>query len=337
MAKKITIRDLASAAGVSVTTVSQILNGKGNRFSKATQEKVLHLRDELGYVPDFNARNLILRSSKTIGVLVPNLNNPFFSTFIHGVDTTARKKGFIALVFGANHEEDLERFYLRQLMERSVDGFIIASASITAKTIDDLLKPWHSPYVLFDQNGNRAGDRLEVDDYAGGKKAAEYLVKMGHRKIVMLHPKEPTINVNNRLKGFTDGLHDAGIDFDPDRDIVSAKLTKAGGYEQTDAVLAKHPTVVFSANDEMAIGLMRGLHERGLKVPDDISVMGYDNIDFDEYVTPKLTTIEQPMHQIGEEATNMLIKRVQNPDMELQTVHLPVKLVTRDSVKNLKK
>ena len=335
MAKKITIRDLASAAGVSVTTVSQILNGKGDRFSKATQEKVLHLRDELGYVPDFNARNLILRSSKTIGVLVPNLNNPFFGTFIHGVDITARKEGFIAIVFGANHEVDLERFYLRQLMERSVDGFIIASASITAKTVDDLLKPWHTPYVLFDQNENRAGDRLETDDYQGGHQAAAYLARQGHQKIVVLHPKLPTININNRLKGFVDGLGEAGVTFDAKQWIVPAELTKAGGYQATADVLSKKPTAVFAENDEMAIGLMRGLHEQGLSVPDDISVMGYDNIDLDEYVMPQLTTIEQPLHKIGETATKMLIKRLKNPSMDWQKVKLAVKLVERDSVKHL--
>ena len=122
MANKITIRDLAKQAGVSVTTVSQILNGKGQRFSEQTREKVLTLKKQLNYVPDFNARNLIMRSSKTIGVLLPNIANPFFAAFVKGIQKATRQAGFMPLIFSADHEEDQERYYLQRLVERSVDG-----------------------------------------------------------------------------------------------------------------------------------------------------------------------------------------------------------------------
>lgn len=336
MNKKVTIRDVAKKAGVSVTTVSQILNGKGQRFSKQTREHVLKLRDQLNYVPDFNARNLILHSSKTIGVLVPSMSNPFFSSFIQGVQDQCRTREMMPLVFGANHDEKLERYYLTQLVARSVDGLIIASSTITTKTIDEILRPVRLPYVLFDQNGSRGGDRLEVDDYQGGKLAANHLTSLGHQHIVVVMPDDATANVTQRLAGFVARMDENHVPFSPANDIVSASLTKRGGYEATAAVIEKKPTAVFAANDEIAIGLMRGLREHGLKIPDDLSIMGYDGIDLDEYVTPALTTVQQPTHQIGVEAAQMLFTRIDNSEVDLQRAFLPVHLIQRQSTAQLK-
>lgn len=336
MKKKVTIRDVAREAGVSVTTVSQILNGKGQRFSKQTREHVLKLRDKLNYVPDFNARNLILHSSQTIGVLVPSVTNPFFSSFVQGVQEQCRSREMMPLVFGANHDEKLERYYLTQLVARSVDGLIIASSTITTKTVDEILRPVHLPYVLFDQNGSRGGDRLEVDDYQGGKLAAQHLTSLGHQRVVMVMPNDATSNIHQRLAGFVAGMEEAHVAFDPERDVVAAELTKRGGYLATRSVLRKQPTAVFAANDEIAIGLMRGLREQDVTVPDDISVMGYDGIDLDEYVSPELTTVQQPIHQIGVQSVQMLFKRIDDGDAELQRVFLPVKLIARQSTAQLK-
>ena len=334
MNNKVTIKDLAEAAGVSVTTVSQILNGKGSRFSKKTQDKVIKLKDQLHYVPDFNARNLILRSSKTIGVLVPNIGNPFFSTFFRGIQKVCREAQYIPIVFSASNDETSEKYYLGNLVERSVDGLIIASSSVTADTIDSILKPNRIPYLLFDRNQTHDnGDRLQVDDYQGGQLAAAHLAELGHQKIVGVFPKNPTGNLRNRLNGFIDGLLKAGIYFSQQTDVVYAPLTKLGGYQHTEEVLAKQPTAVFCDNDELAIGLYRGLHERGINIPDDLSVVGYDNIDLDEYVTPKLTTVEQPILELGETSARLILNRINNINMPRQLVNVPVKLIERSSTK----
>lgn len=335
MKHKVTIRDLAKAAGVSVTTVSQILNGKGQRFSKQTQQRVLELRDKMNYVPDFNARNLIMRSSKTIGVLVPNIGNPFFSTFIKGVQAATREAGFIPLIFSANHEEKLERYYLSRLIERAVDGLIIASSTITTDTIEQLLDPNGIPYLLFDQNDASGGDRLLVDDYQGGYFAAEHLAKLGHQKIVGVMPENITVNLHHRLQGFSDGLRKNGVSFDMQNDVICSELTKYGGYVSTAEVLKHQPTAVFTANDEMAIGLYRGLAEQGVRIPEDISVIGFDDIDLAEYVTPKLTTIHQPIREMGEATTKLLFNRIKNPDTPVQTSYFGVELIERDSTKQV--
>lgn len=331
MNHKITIRDLAKAAGVSVTTVSQILNGKGARFSVATRDRVLALKEELNYVPDFNARNLILRSSKTIGVMIPNIANPFFAAFIKGVQEATRQAGFMPLIFSADHETDQERYYLERLVERSVDGLIIASASVTHDTIDELLKPRQIPYLLFDQNELADGDRVAVDAAQGGYLVAQHLLSLGHRRISLLFPARPTANIREREAGFVRGLREAGLAFDRERARVTGALSKRGGYLATEAVLATQPTAVFAANDEMAIGLYRGLAERGLQVPEDLSVVGFDDIDLAEYVNPQLTTVSQPIEEIGIRVAELLVHRIKHPEAAPTKTILPVKLVVRDS------
>lgn len=330
MTRKVTIRDLAEAAGVSVTTVSQILNGKGERFSIETRQRVHQLQEDLGYVPDFNARNLIMKSAQTIGVLVPNLGNPFFSMFIRGVQQTSRERHFIPLIFGANHDEQLESYYLQELIKRAVDGLIIASASITGEAIDNILKKNGIPYLLIDQNGGPSVDRIRVDDEQGGQLAARHLLALGHQRIVVVMPEHPTQNLRIRLAGFKAQLVDQQIPL-ADSAVITSPMTKLGGYQATAAVLAQHPTAVFAINDETALGLMRGLHEQGVRVPDDISVLGYDDIDLDEYVVPKLTTIHQPVVTMGQQATELLINRVQNQRQPAQMVDLPVTLKQRES------
>lgn len=330
MTRKVTIRDLAEAAGVSVTTVSQILNGKGERFSIETRQRVHQLQEDLGYVPDFNARNLIMKSAQTIGVLVPNLGNPFFSMFIRGVQQTSRERHFIPLIFGANHDEQLESYYLQELIKRAVDGLIIASASITGEAIDNILKKNGIPYLLIDQNGGPSVDRIRVDDEQGGQLAARHLLTLGHQRIVVVMPEHPTQNLRIRLAGFKAQLVDQQIPL-ADSAVITSPMTKLGGYQATAAVLAQHPTAVFAINDETALGLMRGLHEQGVRVPDDISVLGYDDIDLDEYVVPKLTTIHQPVVNMGQQATELLINRVQNQRQPAQMVDLPVVLKQRES------
>ncbi|GEO73570.1 ribose operon repressor [Levilactobacillus namurensis DSM 19117] len=330
MTRKVTIRDLAEAAGVSVTTVSQILNGKGERFSLDTRRRVHQLQEEMGYVPDFNARNLIMKSAQTIGVLVPNLGNPFFSMFIKGVQSASRQRQFIPLIFGANHDEKLESYYLQELIKRAVDGLIIASASITGEAIDNILKKNGIPYLLIDQNGGPSMDGVRIDDDRGGQLAAQHLLAFGHRRIAVVMPQNATQNLRIRLAGFRQALAQAQVTL-TDSDIILSPMTKLGGYQATAAVLKQHPTAVFAINDETALGLMRGFHERGIRVPQDISVLGYDDIDLDEYVVPRLSSVHQPVVTMGEQATELLINRIHNRRQAAQVVALPVDFRQRES------
>ncbi|GAX03583.1 ribose operon repressor [Secundilactobacillus pentosiphilus] len=332
MAQKVTIRDLAEAAGVSVTTVSQILNGKGDRFSNDTRDRVLKLQEKLGYVPDYNARNLIMGSTQTIGVLVPNLANPFFSMFIKGIQQVAQSHHFVPIIFDANQNQKLQSMYLEELIKRAANGLIIASATLDANDIDRILTRNGIPYLLFDQNDAQIGDRVWVDDYKGGQMAANYLLSQGHRRISLLVGQDITHNIQQRISGFRAGMAKYHLTL-ADEMVVQTSMTKLGGYQATATVLAKKPTAVFCINDEMAIGLYRGVQEQGIKIPDDLSIMGYDDIDLADFVTPKLTTIHQPAFEMGQVATELLIERLNNPRLAHQDKQLPLELITRDSVK----
>lgn len=332
MGKKVTIRDIARLAGVSVTTVSQILNGKGARFSKETQNRVLKLRDQYGYVPDFNARSLILRkSSSMIGVLVPDISSPFFGTFVKGVQQVAQHEKMIPLIFSANRDPELEQSYLSQMISRSIDGLIIASVTMTTATIDRLIGSRDIPYILFDKNYAQRGTRVLTDDYRGGSLAAQHLVDLGHQRLVVLRPQQQSENFTQRMKGFYDTLEKNDIHLDQEHDVVIEPLSRPGGYAATDAVLKSDATAVFAGNDDMAIGLLRGLAEHGVKVPQQLSVIGYDDIYMDEYVSPRLTTVQQPILDLGTGAAKLLLSKIHDEHATEQVRRFPVELVVRDS------
>lgn len=331
MSKRVTIRDIARLAGVSVTTVSQVLNGKGKRFSKKTREKILQLRDQYQYVPDFHARSLIMKENvNTIGVLVPRISEPFFGTFVEGVQHVASQQRLIPLIFSANRDPKLEKEYLEQMIERSIDGLIIASARMTTDMISQVLSSHEIPYILFDRNYEQEGTRVQTDDYHGGRLAAEHLIKLGHKHFCYLGVDQLTENFKQRLAGFRDALlaNDRELN---DANILHAPLSREGGYAAAKAVVKTGATAVFTANDDMAMGLLRGLRELNVRVPEDISVVGYDDIALDEYVYPQLTTIHQPIFDLGVGAAKILLKRINHQQVDEQVAKFPVRLVSRES------
>lgn len=336
MTHKTTIKELASAAGVSVTTVSQILNGKSNRFSSDTIDRVRHLQEKLNYVPNFNARNLILNDAKSIGVVVPNIGNPFFSSFINGIQKVSREFEYLPFNFSGANDSKLEEYYVEQLIARGTNGLIIASSSITKNTIDGILKKNQIPYLLMDQNPLSDGDQVRTSDKIGGHLVAEYLLQKGHKKIAIVAPEDSTDNIDLRITGFKEELQSQHLDSDKILTVIETKLTKQGGFDAAEAVAASDVTATFALNDEMAIGLYRGLKQIGLRIPQDMSVIGYDGIDIGAYVEPELTTIQQPIAKMGELATQLLINRINNSALAQQVVELPVRLIKRGSVSSPK-
>lgn len=334
MTKKVTITDLAKRANVSVTTVSQILNGKEQRFSQKTVAKIKALQLEMGYVPDFNAQSLISRSGKTIGVIVPSINNPFFAEFNHGIDSYSASKGYTPLIFGSNNSPQVESRYLVEAIRRAADGMIIASAVSDVKETDKLLRQNGLPYLLIDRNPPVKGDLVDVQNKQGGQIVADYLHENGHHKIILVAPKDLTLNMELRIAGFKEKMKELGVDFSDDQ-IVHTELSMAGGYQITEKVLAAQPTAVFALNDELAVGLNRGFAEHDVRVPEDVSLIGYDNIDLAAYTIPSLTTMNQPAFEMGETAARLIIDRIENSDSDLQRVTLPIRLVKRNSVKKI--
>lgn len=331
MGSKTTIKDLANEAGVSITTVSLILNGKGEKFSEKTRKKVLELQKKLKYVPNFNAKNLMTKDAKSIGILVPNIGNPFFSMFISGLQKAAIKNDFLPITFSAGNEPELESYYLRNMITRSMTGMVIASSAVTVDTVRETLKYNEIPYLLMDQTLLSEGDQIRTDDIEGGRLAANHLLKLGHKKIDVLLPENPSANHKLRINSFLSELRKAQINTQKYVQIINAPLSRKGGCLAANEIIKSEATAVFAINDEMALGLYAGLRKNGISIPEQISVLGYDDVDLDEFLNPPLTTIHQPIEQMGELAMKLLINRISNPEIEQQIIKLPVELVVRGS------
>ena len=327
--KKITIKDVAKQSGVSIATVSQILNGNDQKFSPKTVEKVLAAKDVLNYEPDYFARRMIMKKSKTIGVLVPDITNPFFSTLVRGIEGVLYRENFVTMFCNADLDTKKETVYLEELSRRGVDGYIIASSAISNQAINDSLRKKNLPYIVLDQKKAEGfSDAVLTDDFTGGKLAGEHLSQLGHQKAAVVLPEDATENIQTRLAGFQEIY--------PDAILIRGDLTKNGGRQAAKEIIKTEATAIFAINDELAFGLYLGLADLNKKSPQDYSVIGYDNIDMCEYVTPQLTTIAQPIYELGQTTARLLLERIEQPEKHWEEKTLPVQLIQRFSTAHLK-
>lgn len=327
--KKVTIKEVAKRAGVSITTVSQILNGNNEKFTRKTVDKVMEAKTELNYEPDYFAQRMIVKKSKTIGVLVPDITNPFFGQLLRGVEKVLYRENFVSMFCNADLDEQKESDYLEELSRRGVDGFIIASSAISNQAIMETLRKKDIPFIVLDQKKAEGfSDAVLTDDFRGGKLAAQHLVELGHQKVAVVMPKKAPDNIQKRLAGFRKIF--------PEAKVINSELAKIGGRSAAAQIVGNDITGIFAVNDEIAFGLYLGLNEAGKRIPEDYSIIGYDNIDMCEYVTPQLTTIAQPVFELGQTTAELLLERIKEPEKEWEEKMLPVHLVNRQSTKNIK-
>lgn len=333
--KKITIKDVAKHSGVSIATVSLILNGNEEKFSAKTVEKVLASKDILGYQPDYVARQMITKETKTIGVLVPDITNPFFNTLMRGIEDVLYKQNFVTILCNADSDHQKEIEYLAELARRGVDGFIIATSAVSTTAINENLKKQNRPFIVLDQKKAEGfSDAISTDDFRGGYLAGTHLLHLGHQSIALVYPQNPPENVYRRIEGFKHALDFYQLSHD-NLLLLPTHFSKNGGYQVVPTILNSSATAIFALNDELAFGIYRGLEEHGKKIPEDYSVIGYDNVDMCEYVKPKLTTIAQPIFELGQSAAQLLLARIQSPEKELSEKLLPVELKKRASTKRV--
>lgn len=326
MAKKASIKDVAALAGVSPTTVSQVINKKNDHFPEETIERVMDAVRQLGYVPNQSAKSLRGGGNPLIGVMVPSLRNPFFSDLMQSMQNHAHN--LADLVFISVDDDEIEQGLLKML-ERGVNGLVIARMLPNALEVDRYLQKQGIPYVVLDQiNDSNISDHVKTDEFTGGQVVARHLVELGHKKIALLHPDVMTTNMLERISGFT-----AVIDEQADVEIIeiATKLSKHGGLAIANKVAASGATAAFTLNDEMGIGLLRGLKNGGVRVPEDISVIGYDNTDYAEFTVPSLTTVTQAVWRMGQLALDMVLARLKDPALPMQEEILDVRLIQRES------
>ncbi|MFB5084965.1 LacI family DNA-binding transcriptional regulator [Symbiobacterium thermophilum] len=307
---KVTIRDVARRAGVGVATVSRVLNGTG--YVKAeTRERVLAAAAELGYVPSQLARGLVRRLSGTVGLVVPDITNPFFPLITRGVEDAASEAGYTVFLCNTDNDPVLEAQDVRKLREHRVDGIIFVGTTERRELVDQLLAD-DIPVVVMDRQLEHADvDTVTVDNVAGAQAACRHLIELGHRRIAHAAGHQSTRTGQDRCQGYRMALEEADIPYDP-ACVTWGDFTFESGFRVGQVLLglSPRPTAVFAGNDLIALGVIRAAEEAGLSVPDDLSVVGFDNIQMAALVRPGLTTVRQPAREMGRLAMTMLLERI---------------------------
>lgn len=330
------IRDLAKKTGLSITTISQILNNKGDRFSDETKKIVFDTVKKMNYKPNYYAKNMIKNDTETIGMIVPEVTDPFFSLVVKGVEDYLEEKGYSLILCNSSHDPNREKKYIEKFIYRKVEGVIIASPNKISKETLGMLNEHNTPYLLLDRNLNEnLGSKVLVDEEAGVSRAISYLVKMGHRKIGILASDNQYYNLTNRLEVYLKCMEQNNIHV-PENWISQGILTFNGGYLAAKNLLENASvTAIFAENDQLAVGAYSAIYEKGLKIPDDISIIGFDGIDISKYLTPPLTTVSLPIYDIGKNAAVTLMNQIKNPDCEKKNVLLKTNFIIRKSVKEI--
>jgi LacI family transcriptional regulator len=327
------IYEVAELAGVSLATVSRVINpGSGARVSEKTREKVLAAMRQLGYRPNSIAQSLATRSSNAVGVLVSELHGPFFGAMLSAVEQTLKSAGKFVLVAAGHNDEAQEREAVRFLVSRNCDALIVHAERLPDKFLVD-----HdhntTPLVVMNRKVRGLGDHcFSLNNELGGYLATRALLKHKHRRIAYVSGPLDWGDAKQRLAGHRRALAEAGVKYD-ERLLIEGDYHETGGQEALNTLFAKGVpfTAVVCANDEMAAGAMAAAHERGLELPRELSIVGFDDAPISRYVYPKLTTIHYPIADMGHMAARWVLKHVYEQDLDVQQAFEP-KLVERESV-----
>lgn len=329
------MRDVARQAGVSIKTVSRVVNCQGE-VSAETRQRVLAAIDALNFRPSKVARALVMQRTDTVGLLLGDISNPFFAEVARGVLNTAQAEGYEVFLCNSDYDPQLEIQALHSLADHNVGGTIIFPCWQNQEKLKALANP-DRPLVVVNRsfNGPTAGLAFVRSDIRGGARmAVNYLLDRGHTAIAMVAGRATPLHAMERVQGFRQALADRGLPVSDDW-IVSASppVDIERGYQATQALLARHPevTAIFAYNDLIALGAIQACKELGRRIPDDLAVVGFDDIGFARMVQPPLTTINIDKYELGRQAVIRLLEMLAEPDTEFPPIDLKVELVVRHS------
>jgi LacI family repressor for deo operon, udp, cdd, tsx, nupC, and nupG len=329
----VSIRQVARQVGVSTATVSRALE-RPHVVAEATRQKIMAAVAKLGYTPNFQARQLRTRKSHMILVLVPDIGNPFFSEIIKGMEQVAHTRGYSLLLGDTHDDTEREHHYGSRVMARQADGVITLSARIPFRNARELISKGTLPPTVnaCECLENAPVPTVQIDNAAAAEKMTHFLLDLGHRRVAFVTgPLASRLSVD-RLKGYRKALKTAGIEEKKELIFNGDFLAESGAVAAEKFLgLRSAPTAVFCSNDEMALGLIRTLKAKGLRVPEDMSVAGFDDIPLARYFDPPLTTILQPKLDIGRESMKILCDMLDGRQPAQQDHTLPYQLVVRDS------
>ncbi|MBS4536770.1 LacI family DNA-binding transcriptional regulator [Clostridium sp. D2Q-14] len=328
----VTIKDIARIANVSIATVSKVINGKDSDLSEKTIENVKRIIEEENYSPNSLARSMITKKTKTIGLIIPDVSNPFFTDLTRGAEDIANKRGYS--IFYCNTDDDLDKEirYINNLIEKQVDGIALSGAIVRDKRRERNINI-NVPIVSLDREVYFKGiqGNIEVDNFNGAYEAVNYLIEIGHKSILFLSGQLDIRPSKKRLEGYKKALKDNDIPFDEDLVIVG-EFSSDFGYKIMNEMQLKDDTkAIFCGNDLIAIGAMNALKEKGKRIPGDVSIVGFDDIYISSLVNPRLTTVMQPSYDIGYKAVERLIDIIEKKDSANKEVKIQTKLIIRES------
>lgn len=329
--KRVTIEDVASAAGVSRQTVSRAINNK-DEISPTTRARVMDAVRDLGYLPNRLAQGMVTQRTRTIGLMVADIANPFYPELARGVQDVARAADYNTVLCNTDDIADEAMYIFRSLAAQGVDGII----AFSYKATDEMLRTFADqfrPIVLINRDFRHPHvSTVMVDNIRGAATAVEQFVHQGHRTIGMLTNFNPSANASRRQIGFQQALAAAGIVPEPSW-IGGGEPTLEGGYAAARQLLGDHPdmTAVFCHNDLMAVGAIRALHELGLRVPQDVALIGFDGVQMASMVTPALSTVHVDKYEIGRKATERILHMLDSPEKKFRPIEISTSLILRES------
>lgn len=337
--RQITLAEVARHAGVSLATASRVINGSDRQVSDPLRDRVMASADSLGYLPNASAQALARNSSSLVGLVVHDIADPYFSSIAAGVTRVAEDAGLVVVLGTTARSADRERELLATLRGHRAKAVVMIGSRSTRRTVTAKLA---DEIAAFTEQGGRvacvsqaklAVDTVVPSNRAGAKALAVALAELGHRKFVVLGGPEELLTSRDRVAGFRAGLADSGVAL-PDESIRYGEFTRDGGYDTATELLAEgtDATCVFAVNDVMALGAMAAMRAAGMRVPDDISVAGFDDIPTLRDVSPTLTTVRLPLEEMGARAAHMALG---DHDGSPRTVRIAAEVVLRESTRKL--
>lgn len=336
MERKPTIKDIAAAARVSPTAVSMALNNRP-RISDETRKRILRIAKRLNYQPNFLARSLVIKRSHTIGLIITTIMNPFYPELAKGIEDKARELGYNIILCSTNYDLRLEKYDINMLRSKGVDGIIFSSVEINDPNIRPLVED-HFPFIMvnrriFHRTLDKKIDYIVLDNFSGGYMAMEHLFKLGHRRIGII---AGTLNISTaakRTNGAKKLLSDHGLNFDPNL-ITECHFSKDLAFQATKKFLSmtKPPTAIFAENDYMALGVREAVLDGGLRIPDDMALVGFDDIVAAALKGVEITTVSQKKYEMGSLAVKILIDKIEKQSSPMANqIILEPELIIRKS------
>ncbi|MCC3144698.1 LacI family transcriptional regulator [Halanaerobium sp. Z-7514] len=337
----VSINDVAAKANVSISTVSRVMNQNAN-VSKEKEKAVLEAVEELDYIPNGLARGLVTKNTNSVGILIADIANMYYASLVKSIEKTLNQQGYYTIIGNTEWDKKREEHYLRYLMQKQVDGFILASTVLDDKYIDKFSKKGIPMVVLDREIESDLIDKIRINDYNGAYQATTHLVESNYDFFLHIAGPKKAATALDRSKAFVDALKENNISAENYK-ILAGSFREESGAQKIADFLADFDYKgrrigIFAANDAAAFGIMKELKERQLSVPEQFGVIGFDDVNFSRYADPPLTTISRPIKEIGEITASILMERIENSNEGKylkKNITLKVDLIKRGSTAKL--